>query len=830
MHNLNAGFQWKHWIGYLCWSGGFFLIHKQSQKILPYRDPFLIPLISFLTGWGILAIFRLEINYGIRQSLWLLAGFLLILVMMRYQKILEVLRRYKYLWLMSGMLLTALTLIFGTYPGGDGPRLWLYVAGFYIQPSEPLKLLLIIFLAAYLADNLPIKHNFLQLIVPTLILFGLALTILLIQQDMGTSTLFIIIYTALIYLATGKKRLVLVSALAILTAGIFGYRLFDVIRLRVDAWINPWLDPSGRSFQIVQSLIAVAAGGVFGRGPGLGSPRLIPVAHSDFIFSAISEEVGLTGSIGLLLLMALLLFCGMRIAFSASNQFHRYLAAGLSTYILAQGILIIAGNLRLLPLTGVTLPFISYGGSSLLTNMIAFALLLIISGDPVDKSAPLPNPQPYLFVTAIALVGLTVIALSLGWWTMVRGAALQLRTDNLRRAINERYSQRGSILDQQSQPIVSSEGFPGEIIRKYYYPPLSATTGYNSATYGQSGIEQSMDGYLRGEKGKPAFEVWWSHLLYGQSPEGLDVRLSIDLPMQQATDTLISGKKGSAVLINALSGEILVLASHPNIDPNQVENMWAGWMMDVDAPLINRATQVNYALGTAIIPFLLTSASQQDFTTPTPAWTGLYYEDQSWFCAVNPQDSQNWNSLLKSGCPQALIQLTGSISNTGFKQILDDFGFTSAPQISLPLAQPYALISSEESTKIIFGNNPVMVSPLQVALAAAALSNGGRMVQPQLAIAVDSSVGWIILPSQESRQIQYQNFNEIAGRLSSNEEPIWEVNGVSYSNQGRVSWFIGGTTSNWEGTPYALVVVLEGNYSKEAMDIGHSIFESIFQP
>lgn len=777
-----------------------------------------------------LVIYRLDINFGQRQALWLSLGMIMVLVMMRSQSLLAILRKYQYLWLIGGLALTMLTLFMGTYPGGDGPRLWLNFGGFYLQPSELLKLLLIIFLAAYFADNLPTTPNLLQLVIPTFILFSLALVTLIIQRDMGTSTLFIIIYTAIVYMVTGKKRFILISALVILLAGILGYQMFDVIRLRVDAWINPWLDPSGRSFQIVQSLIAVAAGGIFGRGPGLGSPGLVPIAHSDFVFSSIAEEFGLFGTIGFLSLLAIFLFCGMRIAINAVNHFQRYLAAGLTTYFLAQAILIIGGNLRLLPLTGVTLPFVSYGGSSLITNFLALAILLIISSDPIDTPVPIMHPRPYLLISAIALSGLAVIASSLGWWVLVRGADLQLRNDNLRRAINDRYVPRGLILDQKSQPIVSNEGDSGSFIRKYYYPPLSATTGYNSQVFGQSGIEKSMDGYLRGEKGNPASQVWWHHLLYGQSPEGLDVRLSIDLNLQQKTDEMFEGKNGAAVLINAETGEVLVLASHPNIDPNQVDEMWSGWMSDPSAPLVNRATQVNYSIGTAIIPFLLGSFSEETFTNVPPAWTGLYYDDQAWFCATNPDDTRSWESQLKAGCPQPVYQILHQWKTDGFFDLIEEFGFSSAPQIHLPVAQPKVFSADAEPIQEVFGNDSIRVTPLQLTMAAAALSNRGTLVNPQLAVAVGSSNGWVMLPNEGSDRIEIPGLTRVMDQLSVEDLQIWEVRGVSYSDQGRLSWFVGGTNNDWTGTPYAFVVLLEGNYSNEAKLIGETILRTVIQP
>ena len=192
--------------------------------------------------------------------------------------------------------------------------------------------------------------------------------------------------------ATGRRRTILISTLILVFMGVAGYYLVDIIRARIDSWVNPWIDPEGSSYQVIQSILAIANGGLDGRGPGLGSPALVPVAISDFIYAAIAEETGLIGTVGLITIFAILLIRGLRTAICAPDIFRRLLAAGVTAYLGVQALLIIGGNLRLLPLTGVTLPFISYGGSSLLTSFVALLILLLISNHLDEEPAPLPRP------------------------------------------------------------------------------------------------------------------------------------------------------------------------------------------------------------------------------------------------------------------------------------------------------------------------------------------------------------------------------------------------------------------------------------------------------
>ncbi len=508
LHSWQVAYRWNHWLGFLTWLISTAIVHHQLRRYAPDRDPYLFPVISLLSGWGLLTIWRLDADMGARQTIWLAVSSLALVGGLRISGFLVYLRRYKYLWLTSGLLLTGLTFLLGTYPGGNGPHLWLGCCGVYLQPSEPLKLLLIIYLAAYLADRLPVTFNLPQLLPPTLILIGAALALLVFQRDLGTASLFILIYTVILYFAAQRKRILLGSLIVLLGAGILGYLLFDVVRIRVDAWLNPWLDPSGRSYQIVQSLLAVASGGLLGRGPGLGSPGVVPVAHSDFIFASITEETGLLGACVLLGLYGLLIGRGFRAALRAVNNYQRYLAAGISAYLAMQGIFIIGGTLRVLPLTGVTLPYVSYGGSSLLTAYVACLILIIIGNHSEDEPAPLARSTPYLIVSGSLLAGLLVLGLAVGWWAIIRSEELLIRTDNPRRGIADRYVRRGSLLDRNEAPIVWTTGSPGEYQRLYEYPPLGPTTGYNNPLYGQAGLEAGLDPYLRGLKANPNTLIW----------------------------------------------------------------------------------------------------------------------------------------------------------------------------------------------------------------------------------------------------------------------------------------------------------------------------------
>ncbi len=752
----DVNYRFAHWIGFLAWAVLCYVAHIATTRNLYDHDPYIFPATALLSGWGVLTIWRLDEAFGLKQTIWLSISMLTFVITMRAPHNLSFLRRYKYILLFSGLALTTLTVFLGTNPLGIGPRLWLGVLGVYFQPSEPLKLLLVIYLAAYFADRPPTQLAALPLLIPTTVVSGIALILLLVQRDLGTASIFIFIYTIMLFLATGKKRVLLISVLILTTALLVGYFFIDIIHTRVIGWLDPWDDPSGGSYQIVQSLLAIANGGTIGRGPGLGSPLLVPVSISDFIFAAISEETGLVGTMGLLATIWLILARGIITAMRAADRFRRLLAAGIVTYIGVQSLLIIGGNLRVLPLTGVTLPFVSYGGSSLLTSFIAILILLIISTPEDNEPASLPDHKPYTLLAGLLGIGLAITALTSAWWAIARGPDLLSRTDNARRAISDRYVPRGEIVDRNNQPISITEGTSGSFIRAYIYPDLAPISGYTHPVYGQAGLEASVDDYLRGLKGNSSSLLWWDHLLYGTPPPGLDVRISIDLALQSKADQLLGGHRGAIVIMNAETGEILAMASHPTYDPNKLDVEGVNLAQNLTAPLVNRATQGLYSVGTTMLPLI-----------------------QARFGETQP----NEDSLRK------------------YFELL---GLYKAPAINLPVAFDDINNNVED----------LRASPLQMALAASVLSNHGTIPVPRIAMAVNApEQGWVVLTAEGKPVdvMQADAADEAALAFIVQGRPYWSHIGQASANDTVTTWLISGTLPDWGGTPLVLVVTLEEN-------------------
>lgn len=370
--------------------GGFLLLHLALSLVGRGSDEIIVPLVFVLMGLGLALNQRVAPALAGRQAVWLLVGLGILAAASCLPYPLRPLKRYRYSWAILGILLVALTLVAGHGAVAGGPRLWLGIGGLSFQPSEVLKLLLVIFLAGYLEDkrevlsrsNLhlgPLRIMPLPYLAPLAVLLGLSLALLAAQGDLGAGLLLFTIALGMLYLASGRPAFVL-AGLALFAAGAWLlYRYFGIVQTRVAIWRDPWADPSGTGYQLIQGLMALAAGGFGGTGLNQGLPTLIPAVHTDFIYAAAAEELGLAGATAILMLYLLLALRGFRVALRAPTVFGQLLAAGLTLALSIQCLIILAGVVKLIPLTGITMPFLSYGGTSVLTSALAVGLILRLS-------------------------------------------------------------------------------------------------------------------------------------------------------------------------------------------------------------------------------------------------------------------------------------------------------------------------------------------------------------------------------------------------------------------------------------------------------------------
>jgi cell division protein FtsW (lipid II flippase)/cell division protein FtsI/penicillin-binding protein 2 len=821
------------------WAAAAIALHRELSFRHPKRDPILLPVGLMLAGWGALLVLRLSPSYGLRQIAWLAVGSLLAWMVLRLPADLRWLRRYRYVWLASGLLLTALTLLAGTNPSGGQERLWLGCCGVYLQPSEPLRLLLLAYLASFLADRLSFGWaargtELRPALLPLFLVWGISVGILLVQRDLGTGTLLLGLLAVMLYMAADRWQVLLLALLLAVVGAAAGYQLFDVVRLRVLAWLNPWADPMGGSYQVIQGLIAYASGGLFGRGPGIGSPGLVPIAVSDYIFAAVGEEWGLTGGLALITLFALLVQRGLRAARRSADPFRALMAGGIAAAFGLQALMILGGVLRLLPITGITLPFLSYGGSSLITSMVGLALLATLSADgPVNRF-----DRPVRVVQVGMTLGWVALALAIGWWTIVRGPALTTRTDNPRRALAERVNPRGSIIDRNGAALAETVGEQGAYARAY---PLgsaaAAIVGYDSATFAQSGVELSRDETLRGELGHDALTTWWQHLTQGTPPLGLGVRLTLDSALQESVAEALSPYRGGVVVLEVSTGNLLALASSPSFDPNTLDKDWESLTSQADAPLLNRATQASYQPGMIFATFLLAHGVEGGLLSlGDPAQllnASVEVGSDPVGCALEPAALLNeagatLADALRNGCPGPLIDIAARTRSEMIRAAVTRFALAEVP---LPELYPTGSTGAagtpllEDPAMDAIGQGAWGVSPLQVARAMAALRSGGTLPDVRLVDALQSPQGeWITteITSGSANAIKPSTAAVILDALRREPDGYYVVtaSAVTGTEGQRLAWFAGATP---EGQPGVVVVVaLEDGTLGDAWRIGRA--------
>lgn len=343
------------------------------NKISGIRDNYIFLIVSMLFSIGEIMLCRLDFDFAKKQMLWLFISLGVFMIAYILFKKLNIWQKMGYVYYLSAIALFLLTLIVGTVQGGA--KNWIIIAGHTFQPSELIKILTVLFLADRYTH--PERYRFKKFDedVVTSFLVYVLLGFFVLQREWGTAVLVVMLHLVMMYIFGSKLKIILLNILLAVAGGGLGALFVSHIKVRISVWLDPWVQVMDKAYQITQSLFAITAGGLFGTGLAQGSPWYIPEVHSDFIFAAICEEFGVLGGVGIVLLYLLLVYRGIRIAMGIDDIFYRCTATGISVMLGIQIFIILGGVIKLIPLTGITLPFISYGGSSLLTCFVSIAIL-----------------------------------------------------------------------------------------------------------------------------------------------------------------------------------------------------------------------------------------------------------------------------------------------------------------------------------------------------------------------------------------------------------------------------------------------------------------------
>ena len=371
--------------------------HLATRTLAPRADSLLLPLAGLLNGVGYVFVARLRPDLAALQALWSALGVLAFVATLLVVRRVRDLERFRYTFGLAGLGLLLLPLLPVLGQTISGSRLWLKLGPVTFQPGEMAKIALCLFFASYLVDKrellsvgtrqvggmwLPEARH----IGPIVLAWMFSLVVMFFERDLGSSLLFFALFISMLWVATARNIYLGIGGVLFSAGALLAWQVFDHVQRRVRIWIDPWSVANGAGYQIVQALFAFAAGGIAGTNLAQGSPQRIPAVATDFTFAAIGEELGLLGSVAILVTFVLIVGSGLRIAMQADAPFEKLLATGLTAIVGIQSFIILGGVTRLIPLTGITLPFVSYGGSSLLANYVILALLLRISHDQSERA------------------------------------------------------------------------------------------------------------------------------------------------------------------------------------------------------------------------------------------------------------------------------------------------------------------------------------------------------------------------------------------------------------------------------------------------------------
>lgn len=642
----------------------FAAAHIGVRIFAPGADPAILPVVFTLSGIGITFVTRLQPDASLGQVIFLFLGVALMVGTLAVVKNLEVIKRYKYVLGIAGIILLVLPMFIGTEIYGS--KLWIKIGGFQFQPGEFAKVLIVLFLAGYLAENrellsisnrtvLGIKFPRLRLLYPLFIVWGVCLLVVAFERDLGSALLFYTIFLIMLYVATGRVSYVIIG-LALLAVGAFGmYQIMSHVQVRVAIWLDPFSDAQNLGYQIVQSLFSLADGGLAGVGIGKGMADIIPVVASDMIFAAIGEEMGLLGGSAVLLLFMLFAVRGLTTAARAKSDLAAFSAAGLTAAISFQAFTIVGGVTKLIPLTGVTLPFMSQGGSSLLASFVIVALLLRAGDEATGRSTEIANTstdlatagyrttvrgshmrRPALDTPESGLLGRVALANRLTrtvflftalfavlignitYIQVIKASEYQDMPSNNHTINKARFIKRGSIITADGLTLAESiQQADGTYARSYPNGNLAAhAVGYYSQQYGTMGIENTQNDTLTGSKD---YSSWQNALnsLAGISEPGNSVQLTIDSRIQRAAEQALAGRVGAIVALDPRSGAVLAWASAPTFDNTNIQAAIeaANASGGADTSMYDRATLALYTPGSTFKVLTLASALENGLAT-----------------------------------------------------------------------------------------------------------------------------------------------------------------------------------------------------------------------
>lgn len=822
---------------------------------------------------GYLMITRLSYEKGLRQFFFaaVMSAFCLIVpaLIERFRN----LEQAGVFYTAAGILLLLAVLFFGVEQ--YGAKSWLNLGGILVQPSEFVKILFVFGMAALLR-----KYRSFRGILGVSILAAAHVLLLICEKDLGGALIFFVTYVVMLYAASGKMIYLGAGGISLVLAAVLAYLAFDHVRVRVEAFRDPFENITGSGYQAAQSLFAIGTGGWFGMGLTGGLPESIPVAESDFIFSAAAEEFGGVFAVCLVLICINTFLMFINISLKIEKQFYKLVSLGFSVIYMVQVFLNIGGAIKFIPSTGVTLPLVSYGGSSVIVSIFMFQVIQGLyvlhqkggaartagvslhsggihgsskEGKKKSKEESTINQPVLRLAYGMAILFFVMIGY-FGWFQFTRAKTVINSTYNQRQALLEKTWLRGKILTADGAIVAQSrENEDGTVTREYPFGSMYAHVIGRTAK-GRTGVELSEN-----------FTMLTSHISIAEQISmqfreeripGDNVVTTLDSGLQQAAYEALGDYRGAVVVLEPATGKVLAMVSKPDYDPNTAAADWNSLIADTEgkAPLLNRAVSGVYAPGSTfkILTLLEYIRENSDYENYSYTCTGRdAFYDVAIHCAGGT--SHGTQTLLQSfanSCNTSFAGLGISLNLDSFYELCNSFlfnrplpgGFTTA-------SSSFRLTAKADTNEIpqgIIGLGKTEMTPLHNAMITAAIANGGVLMEPYVVDRIEdadgklvkkyspSVYGSLMTPQEADVLIEYMTYVVEKGTAS-------KLAGMSVSAAGKTgtatydteknphAWFVGFAPA--ENPQIAICVLVEsaGSGSSYAVPIAKKLIQEYFQ-
>ena len=811
---------------------------------------------------GMIMLTRISFDQAFRQFIFIAIGSVLMLVIPLFLQKGSIFRNFSALYFGIGVALLAVVVVLGAT--SYGAKISISIAGFSFQPSEFVKIVFVFFVASMLYKRADFKRVCL-----TSCLSAVFVLLLVASKDLGGALLYFMAYLIMLYVASKKILYLGAGSIGMLLACVAGYHLFSHVRTRFDVWMNPTADIDGRGYQICQSLFGIGTGGWFGLGIGEGLPKKIPIVEKDFIFSAISEEFGAVFAIALIILCFSCFFMIIHVSMQMKDKFYKLVAVGLAVLYATQVILTIGGAIKFIPSTGVTLPLISYGGSSMLSTLIMFG---IVQGLYMRKAAAQSNNRKkeeknpdikeisvkkernteynvvtYLFLFIfLAMIGYFVYFLAAQSESFINNEYNGLQT------LFEKDVVKGEIITSDGYVIAETvTDEEGNEYRNYPYGNMFAhVTGYSSNV--RTGLEKQLNFTLLRSHG--FFIEQLAMDFSNEKKLGDNVISTIRYDLQETAYKALGNYDGAVIAMDPSTGEILAMVSKPTYNPNTIDKDWDS--LQEGSALYNRATQGQYTPGSIFKMMTLLAYMEsnpdmyQDYSYECTGEITL--NNKTIHCASNKKHGTvDLKTSFAKSCNTSFANMMQYVDENVFEELCDSMLFNQNLPIAFESSVSSFAISEDDENALkmdtAIGQGKTLVSPLHMAMLVSAVCNDGVVMRPYL---VEEVINYKGITVKETKSQEYQTiFDETqlsvlkdfmretvedgtASRLKKDAYTAYGKTGTAQTSSDldeTNAWFVG--FAEHEGKEIAIAVVVEdsGSGSSYAVPVAEKIFDLYFK-